>query len=325
MTLGEQMMGSDAEAKDRARAAIYVATVRPAMTSNRYTWVDPDSGCPTGEGADVSADREGADVSADGEGVDVPVAGESAVSSFPMMSSTTAGGMKEIIDGGGTENDGEPDESSGDPKGEAPGDDEVAQARAARCKALKSAKRARVKVLLARKRSVEREREEERQRMSNERLMERQQASDEVMKALKERQWQRVRDEAECRVEQHGTPARVRLVQHRADGAERQVAAGDTVEYVGADYGLPTAIMEVVGTRRQVKLDSGARYTVAGTSWMQYDDRVEKEAPVDYVEGIGGFLLDMVGVWEFYLRSAFGEIIRVEAYIVAGCAEGFLL
>ncbi|GMF41779.1 unnamed protein product [Phytophthora fragariaefolia] len=150
-------------------------------------------------------------------------------------------------------------------------------------------------------------------------------ASDEAMKALKERQRQRVRDEVECRVEQHGTPARVRLVQHRADEAERRVAVGETVEYVGADDGLPTAIMEVAGTRRQVKLDSGARYTVAGTSWMQYGDRVEKEAPVDYVEGIDGFLLDVVGVWEFYLRSTFGEIIRVEACIVAGCADEFLL
>ncbi|GMF48287.1 unnamed protein product [Phytophthora fragariaefolia] len=324
MTLVKQIMGSDAEAKDGARAAIYVATVRPTMTSNRYMWVDPDSGCQTGEGADVSADGEGADVSADRKGADVSVAGESAVSSFPMMSATTAEGMKEIVDSDGAKNDDELDESNDDPKGEAPEDDEVAQARAARRKARTSAKRAHVKVLLARKRNIEREREEERQRMSNERLMERQQASDEAMKALKERQRQRVRDEAECRVEQHGTPARGRLVQHRADEAERRVARGETVAYVGADDSLPTAIMEVAGTRRQVKLDSGARHTVAGTSWMQYGDRVEKEAPVDYVEGIGGFLLDVVGVWEFYLRT-FGEVIRVEACIVAGCADEFLL
>ncbi|GMF14722.1 unnamed protein product [Phytophthora fragariaefolia] len=212
MTLVKQLMGSDAEDKDAARAAIYVATVRPAMPSNR----------------------------------------------FPMMLATTAGGMKEIVDGDGTENNDELDESNDDPKGEAPGDDEIAQARAAQRKARKSAKRARVKVLLARKRSMERKREEERQRMSNERLTERQQASDEAMKALKEQQRQHVRDEGECQVEQHGTLARVRLVQHRADEAERRVAAGETVEYLGADDGLPTAIMEVVGTRRQVKLDSGA-------------------------------------------------------------------
>ncbi|KAE9271737.1 hypothetical protein PF008_g30271 [Phytophthora fragariae] len=69
--------------------------------------------------------------------------------------------------------------------------------------------------------------------------------------------------------------------------------------------------MEVAGTRRHVKLDSGARYTVAGTDWMQYGDRVARAAPVDYVEGIGGFLLDVVGVWEFSLRNIFGEVIRV--------------
>ncbi|KAF1793583.1 hypothetical protein GQ600_19135 [Phytophthora cactorum] len=36
-------------------------------------------------------------------------------------------------------------------------------------------------------------------------------------------------------------------------------------------------------------------------SW--YGNRVMCEAPVDYVEGIGGFLLDVVGVWRFELRS----------------------
>ncbi|KAE9234239.1 hypothetical protein PF005_g1966 [Phytophthora fragariae] len=83
--------------------------------------------------------------------------------------------------------------------------------------------------------------------------------------------------------------------------------------------------MEVAGTRRHVKLDSGARYTVAGADWMQYGDRVARAAPVDYVEGIGGFLLDVVGVWEFSLRNIFGEVIRVEACIVSGWTDEFLL
>ncbi|ETM42697.1 hypothetical protein L914_11705 [Phytophthora nicotianae] len=59
--------------------------------------------------------------------------------------------------------------------------------------------------------------------------------------------------------------------------------------------------------------------------WLQYGDRVTCEAPVDYVEGIGGFLLNVVGVWRFELRSVFDEVIQVDACIVEGCTEEFLL
>ncbi|KAE8954377.1 hypothetical protein PR001_g32519, partial [Phytophthora rubi] len=117
--------------------------------------------------------------------------------------------------------------------------------------------------------------------------------------------------------------ARVSLVKHRGSSAAK--VQQERVEYVGADDGLPTAVMQVAGVRRQVKLDSGAQFTVAGTDWMQYGDRVEKAAPVDYVEGIGGFLLDVVGVWRFELQSVFGEAISVEACIVQGCTDEFLL
>ncbi|ETI39786.1 hypothetical protein F443_14658 [Phytophthora nicotianae P1569] len=53
--------------------------------------------------------------------------------------------------------------------------------------------------------------------------------------------------------------------------------------------GLPTATMTIEGERRAVKIDSGARYSVAGTDWMPKGERVKKAAPVDCVEGIGGF------------------------------------
>ncbi|OWZ06564.1 hypothetical protein PHMEG_00021159, partial [Phytophthora megakarya] len=81
----------------------------------------------------------------------------------------------------------------------------------------------------------------------------------------------------------------------------------------------------IEGTVRSVKLDSCARYTVAGTDWMEYGSKVSNEAPVDYVEGIGGFLLDVVGVWRFRFRSVFGELIVVDACIVKGCTDEFLL
>lgn len=97
------------------------------------------------------------------------------------------------------------------------------------------------------------------------------------------------------------------------------------MRYTEAEDGLPTAIVSVAGEQRCVKLDSGARFTVAGTEWMQFGDKVQCESPVDYVEGIGGFLLDVVGVWSFKMSSIFGETIYVQACVVDGCTTEFLL
>ncbi|KAE8959332.1 hypothetical protein PR002_g30575 [Phytophthora rubi] len=58
---------------------------------------------------------------------------------------------------------------------------------------------------------------------------------------------------------------------------------------------------------------------------MQFGDRVTTEAPVDYVEGIGGFLLDVVGVWRFEMTTVFDEVISIDACIVDGCTDEFLI
>eukprot|EP00644_Phytophthora_capsici_P016997 jgi/Phyca11/129329/e_gw1.83.15.1 len=79
------------------------------------------------------------------------------------------------------------------------------------------------------------------------------------------------------------------------------------------------------GVQKSVKLDSCARYTIAGTSWMKYGYQLQNRAPVDHVEGIGGFLLDVVGVWRFKLRSVLNEEVVIDACIVEGCDEEFLL
>ncbi|KAI9985598.1 hypothetical protein PInf_004979 [Phytophthora infestans] len=88
---------------------------------------------------------------------------------------------------------------------------------------------------------------------------------------------------------------------------------------------LPTARMKIDGVTKYVKLDSGARFTIAGTSWVKYGDRVSCSAPVDYVEGIGGFLLDVLGVWRFHLENVFGDTVCVDACIVKGCYNEFLV
>ncbi|OWZ08378.1 hypothetical protein PHMEG_00019093 [Phytophthora megakarya] len=73
------------------------------------------------------------------------------------------------------------------------------------------------------------------------------------------------------------------------------------IEYVDGDDGLPTDTMKIGDERRHVKLDSGTCYTIAGTNWMSFGDKVAEKAPVDYVEGIGGFLPDVVGCPDEFL------------------------
>ncbi|KAE9272147.1 hypothetical protein PR003_g30294, partial [Phytophthora rubi] len=120
-----------------------------------------------------------------------------------------------------------------------------------------------------------------------------------------------------------GPVAKVRLVQQRAttDGA----AVDDDDACVLAEDGLPTATMDVEGERLPVKLDSGARYSVAGTDWMLRGERARRPPPVEVVEGIGGFMLDVIGVWTFHMRNAYGQAVTVEACIIDGCTDEFLI
>ncbi|KAE8983282.1 hypothetical protein PF005_g23143 [Phytophthora fragariae] len=118
------------------------------------------------------------------------------------------------------------------------------------------------------------------------------------------------------------TSAQISLVQRTRRGSAVQTT--DEVD-VAADDGLPTATMTVDDERVAIKLDSGARYSVAGTNWMQKGERLSKEAPVDRIEGIGGFLLDVVGVWAFTMRNAYGQVVEVEACVIEGCADEFLV
>ncbi|KAG3136466.1 hypothetical protein PI126_g17816 [Phytophthora idaei] len=56
--------------------------------------------------------------------------------------------------------------------------------------------------------------------------------------------------------------------------------------------GLPEReVMELDGEKYDVKWDICGRYSVAGTDWMEGGERVRGPAPVDYVEGVGAFLL----------------------------------
>ncbi|OWZ16768.1 hypothetical protein PHMEG_0009390 [Phytophthora megakarya] len=125
----------------------------------------------------------------------------------------------------------------------------------------------------------------------------------------------------EVRASEH---ARVNLVQ-RNDGMIVTNANGVVGASAEASDGLPTAEVLVDGMRRHVKIDSGARYSVAGTDWMLRGERKRGDAPVECVEGIGGFLLDVLGVWAFDMVNVYGQNVKVEACIVEGCTSEFLM
>ncbi|KAG1697440.1 hypothetical protein DVH05_016314 [Phytophthora capsici] len=130
--------------------------------------------------------------------------------------------------------------------------------------------------------------------------------------------------ETDCR--EQGEPVQVKLVKQLVERTE-STAEGtkDDETFVSSADGLPTARVRVDRVWKDIKQDSCARFTIAGTEWMKYGDRLDVKAPVDCVEGIGGFLLDIVGVWRFRLKTVFGETVYADACIVKGCDDEFLL
>lgn len=198
----------------------------------------------------------------------------------------------------------------------------IAKARLARKQVRKQAKRERVRRAQAKRRREQQETAAEQRLKLEARQAERRRQAETAMRQLNER---RVQQPAIQRT-RDGEVVCVSLVQRRRrDDATPAADVVDSVEYVEANDGLPTASVEIAGVRREIKLDSCARYTIAGTEWMQHGDRIECSNPVDYVEGIGGFLLDVIGVWRFRMITVFGEQVTVDACVVDGCTNEFLL
>lgn len=121
------------------------------------------------------------------------------------------------------------------------------------------------------------------------------------------------------------TGARVSLLQRSITPSGVGEVADGRMVTVAADDGLPTATVLTEDGYQAIKLDSCARYSVAGTDWMLRGERSREKAPVDYVEGIGGILLDVLGVWRFELVNVYGQKISVKACIVQGCTSEFLV
>ncbi|KAI9991655.1 hypothetical protein PInf_017001 [Phytophthora infestans] len=167
------------------------------------------------------------------------------------------------------------------------------EVRLARWKARKTAKRQKVMTRLAKRREEENKTEEGRRQAADAVCGRRRHHADDAMAERAERKRNKCPENEQSLEFRPEALARVSLVKHQRTYSNTPVTADETIEYVGADDGLPTAMMHVESVRRQVKLDSGARLTIAGADWMANGDKVEMKASVDYVEGIGGFLLDL--------------------------------
>ncbi|KAI9996298.1 hypothetical protein PInf_013681 [Phytophthora infestans] len=285
--------------RDEDRARRYVATVRPEKAALRYVYpAMAESGTRKNEGNKKTRQSETEEGGA----------------------GTEANSEQRAEEGGGSSVDTEAETTASSSVGRVTStDEEVAEYVAKVRKAARQQKRR------AKQRRVEAAKLRRRQSTVNEEV-------DVAVATLNSERRERQRDEARAAWERRlprckrtntrggdGGCAKARLVQRR------QTEVGAMELGTWAEVGLPTTLMDVEGERWPVKWDSGARYSVAGTDWMMRGERTRRLAPVDVVEGIGGFLLDVIGVWTFEMRNSFGQTVTIEACIIDGCTDEFLV
>jgi len=88
---------------------------------------------------------------------------------------------------------------------------------------------------------------------------------------------------------------------------------------------LPTALVEVMGEKKPIKLDTCAQYSVAGKWWAQYGTKLDEVAPVDYMEGFSGMAVKVLGVWQFRFRTQYQQPMVVNALLVDSETRDFLV
>lgn len=114
---------------------------------------------------------------------------------------------------------------------------------------------------------------------------------------------------------QHGCYGDVEL---RNDGNGNQVRVAP-LRAVGSDglNCLPTALLALTRKHTQeVRLDSCAQYSVAGEDLKKYGRCIMRNAPVDIVEGFGGGISRVLGVWRFVGTTPLQQRIQVDALLV---------
>lgn len=87
---------------------------------------------------------------------------------------------------------------------------------------------------------------------------------------------------------------------------------------------LPTARVKTKDEWRNIKLDTGAQYSVAGEGWQTVGTLQDVLPPVDYVEGFTGAVAKVLGVRRFRFQTQYGQDMAVDALVVEGAVDEFL-
>ncbi|KAG6616253.1 RNA-dependent DNA polymerase [Phytophthora cinnamomi] len=88
---------------------------------------------------------------------------------------------------------------------------------------------------------------------------------------------------------------------------------------------LPTAIVKARTGWKSIKLDTGAQYSVASEAWKEEGVLQQVLPPVDYIEGFTGAVARALGVRRFKFLTQYGQEMEVDALVVEGAADEFLL
>jgi hypothetical protein len=88
---------------------------------------------------------------------------------------------------------------------------------------------------------------------------------------------------------------------------------------------LPTAMVEVKGECKSIKLDTCAQYSVAGKWWQRYGEQLDTVAPVDYMEGFSGTAVKVLGVWRFQFKTQYQQPMVVDTLLVDSDTRDFLV
>ncbi|KAG1697131.1 hypothetical protein DVH05_017515 [Phytophthora capsici] len=281
-------MKKNTEERDHGRAEIYVATVRPGLMTKSYqrTTTDEAAHETKEDEANAEAARRTSQI----------------MNATTVMNKADAGPTRTtpnqdvcvVESGEGAEIPNVPTSVTKEVRRQL-----TMQRRLARRDARKEARQRR-QTKLRTEREAATKAEAERTRNALELRLKRIKGAVDGIHALQERRAQRKAAQTASEDKGRLKPVSVRLVKRTKSNTDQLESSDDATKMtVSSDDGLPTAKVEVNGIWHGIKLDSCARYTIAGTDWMKHVDRIEGEAPIDYVEGIGGFLLDVVGVWRF--------------------------
>lgn len=120
------------------------------------------------------------------------------------------------------------------------------------------------------------------------------------------------------------------LVEHYMDVDEehrndRSVPPRASVSMVSNCDGLPATFVQIGGKRRTIKLDTCARYSIAGVAWTKLGERLRRRPPATEMEGISGVSLPVLGLWRFKMTTMYGHEMTIDACVVDGFGDEFLL